>query len=95
LVLIRTIGAVLSGIQTPQNKRIKRLLQIGVHSPKETTYFKPSEKPFMFHYRVHDLVALLALLKTERVTVIGDIQEFDYRKFGPIRDNDGNKIALW
>ena len=63
--------------------------------PKETTYFEPSQKSFMFNYRVHDLVALLEALKTEGVTIIGEMQEFNYGKFGHIMDNDGNKIELW
>ena len=62
---------------------------------KDTEYFKPSDKPFMFNYRVENLVGLLKLLKKEGVTIIGDIQEFDYGKFGYIMDNDGNKIELW
>lgn len=63
--------------------------------PKDTKYFEPSQKDFMFNYRVHDLVALLDVLKTEGVTILGDIQEFEYGKFGHIMDNDGNKIELW
>ena len=61
----------------------------------DTDYYKPSEKPFMFNYRVEILVGLLKLLKEEGVTIIGDIQEFEYGKFGYIMDNDGNKIELW
>ena len=40
-------------------------------------------------------MGLLALLKEEGVTIIGDIQEFEYGKFGYVMDNDGNKIELW
>ena len=49
----------------------------------------------MFNYRVENLVELLEVLKEEGVTVIGDIQEYEYGKFGYIMDNDGNKIELW
>ena len=49
----------------------------------------------MFNYRVENLSELLTALKEEGVTVIGDIQEYDYGKFGYIMDNDGNKIELW
>ncbi|MAK34995.1 MAG: glyoxalase, partial [Flavobacteriaceae bacterium] len=38
---------------------------------------------------------LLKVLKDEGVQVIGDIQEFEYGKFGYIMDHDGNKIELW
>ncbi len=61
----------------------------------DTKYYEPSEKPFMFNYRVENLVGLLKLLKEEGVTIVGDIQEFEYGKFGYIMDNDGNKIELW
>ena len=63
--------------------------------PKDTTYFKPSEKEFMMNFRVHNLVELLETLKEEGVTIIGEIQEFEYGKFGYVMDLDGNKIELW
>tara|TARA_B100001765_G_C19334635_1_gene263297 strand:- start:32 stop:196 length:165 start_codon:yes stop_codon:yes gene_type:complete len=33
--------------------------------------------------------------KTEGITIIGEMQEFDYGKFAWILDNEGNKIELW
>ena len=62
---------------------------------KDTTYFEPSKKDFMFNYRVENLVELLEQLKKEGVTVIDKIEEYDYGKFGWIVDLDGNKIELW
>lgn len=62
---------------------------------EDTAYFEPSKKDFMMNYRVDDLKALLEVLKEEGVTVVGDIQEFDYGKFGWILDPDGNKVELW
>lgn len=61
----------------------------------DTDYFQPSEKPFMFNYRVENLVELLAALKEEGVTIVGEIQEFPYGKFAHIMDPEGNKIELW
>ena len=61
----------------------------------DTKYFAPSEKDFMFNYRVADLEGLLKVLKEEGVTVVGEMQVFDYGKFGWILDPDGNKIELW
>jgi predicted enzyme related to lactoylglutathione lyase len=49
----------------------------------------------MINYRVENLVELLSELRKEGVTIVGDIQEFEYGKFGWILDNDGNKIELW
>jgi len=62
---------------------------------EDTTYFNPSEKPFMFNYRVENLVELLKLLKEEGVQIVGEIQEYPYGKFGWIMDPEGNKIELW
>jgi len=61
----------------------------------DTTYFEPSEKPYMFNYRVENLVELLKVLKEEGVQIVGEMQEFSYGKFGWIMDPEGNKIELW
>jgi len=61
----------------------------------DTTHFQPSEKPFMLNYRVENLVELLKVLKEEGVTIVGEMQEYPYGKFGWILDPDGTKIELW
>jgi len=63
--------------------------------PADTKYFSPSEKPFMFNYRVENLKVLLEELKKEGVQIVGEVEEFEYGKFGWIMDCDGNKIELW
>jgi len=63
--------------------------------PKDTKYFQPSEKQFMFNYRVENLVELLKVLKEEGVQIVGEVQEYPYGKFGHILDPEGNKIELW
>ena len=60
-----------------------------------TDYFKPSEKQFMMNFRVENLAELLKALKEEGVTIVGEMQEYDYGKFGWIIDPEGNKIELW
>jgi predicted enzyme related to lactoylglutathione lyase len=62
---------------------------------QETDYFSPSTSPFMINFRVMDLKALLEQLKAEGVTVMPDIMEESYGKFGWIVDPEGNKIELW
>lgn len=62
---------------------------------EDTTYFNPSEKQFMFNYRVENLVELLKVLTEEGVQIVGEMQEYSYGKFGWIMDPDGNKIELW
>ncbi|MEM7655003.1 MAG: VOC family protein [Bacteroidota bacterium] len=61
----------------------------------DTKYFAPSQKEFMFNYRVADLEALLPLLKEEGVEVVEGIETFTYGKFAWILDPEGNKIELW
>ena len=60
-----------------------------------TDYFQPSEKDFMFNYRVENLEWLLKELNKEGVTQVGELQKFEYGKFAWILDNDGNKIEFW
>jgi predicted enzyme related to lactoylglutathione lyase len=62
---------------------------------KETDYFAPSEKPFMFNYRVENLEELIEVLKSEGVQQVGKIESFSYGKFGWIMDPEGNKVELW
>lgn len=61
----------------------------------KTTYFDPCQKEFMFNYRVDNLELLLAKLKEEGVTIVGEPESYDYGKFGWILDLEGNKIELW
>ena len=62
---------------------------------KKSDYFGPSEKQFMFNFRVENLSKLLDLLKSEGVEQVGEVQEFEYGKFAWILDPEGNKIELW
>jgi len=62
---------------------------------EDTTYFQPSEKQFMFNYRVENLVELLKVLKEEGVQIVGKMEAHSYGKFGWIMDPEGNKIELW
>ncbi len=61
----------------------------------DSKYFSPSEKDFMFNYRVENLVELLAALKEEGIEQVGEMQEYEYGKFAWIMDPEGNKIELW
>ena len=60
-----------------------------------TRYFEPSTKDFMLNYRVADLEALVEELKKEGVTIVDNIETYDYGKFVHILDPEGNKIELW
>ncbi|AZA51444.1 VOC family protein [Chryseobacterium carnipullorum] len=62
---------------------------------ENTTYFEPSPKDFMINYRVENLEALAEELKKENVTILDEIETYDYGKFLHILDLEGNKIQLW
>ena len=60
-----------------------------------TDYFKPSEKEFMINYRVQNIEGLIKKLKENSVTIVDEIEKFEYGKFVHIMDPEGNKIELW
>ena len=60
-----------------------------------TKYFDPSPKEFMINYRVENIEQLVEQLKKEGVTIVDEIEHFDYGKFVHILDIEGNKIELW
>lgn len=62
---------------------------------EDTGYYKPSEKQFMMNFRVENLEELLKALKEEGVEIVGEMETYDYGKFGWIMDPEGNKIELW
>ena len=62
---------------------------------EKSEYYKPSNSKFMINYRVKDLEGLLKALKEEGVETVGEVESFDYGKFGWILDPEGNKIELW
>ena len=62
---------------------------------ESTKYFQPGDKPFMINFRVEDLLALLEELNTKGVLIVGEVEEYEYGKFGWIMDPEGNKIELW
>ena len=62
---------------------------------KESEYFAPSKKEFMINYRVQNLEGFVEKLRENGVTILDDIETFDYGKFIHILDEEGNKIELW
>jgi len=62
---------------------------------KGSEYFAPSKKEFMINYRVQNIEGLIKKLKANGVTVVDEIETFDYGKFVHIMDHEGNKIELW
>lgn len=62
---------------------------------KGTDYFTPSKKEFMINYRVQNIEGLVKKLKANGVTILNEIETYDYGKFIHIMDPEGNKIELW
>ena len=60
-----------------------------------SSYFDPSDKQVMINLRVRDLFHLLEELRNKNVTIVGDLLDEEYGKFGWIMDPEGNKIELW
>ncbi|HTJ11949.1 MAG TPA: VOC family protein [Dinghuibacter sp.] len=63
--------------------------------PETTKYFDPGKRDFMINYRVENLEGLVEELKKEGVTVLDNIETYDYGKFVHILDGEGNKVELW
>ncbi len=61
----------------------------------DTDYFAPSAASFMVNYRVADLHALLAQLRTEGCTVDDKVEESELGSFGWVMDPEGNRLELW
>jgi len=62
---------------------------------EDTKYFDPGKQSFMINFRVKNLLSLLEKLKEQNVRVIGEVEEYEYGKFGWIMDPEDNKIELW
>lgn len=63
--------------------------------PEDTAYFQPSKKEFMINYRVQNIEGLVEALQAKGVTIVDEIEEYEYGKFVHILDPEGNKIELW
>lgn len=62
---------------------------------EKTDYFEPSEKEFMINYRVQHIEGLVENLRKNGVTILDEIETYEYGKFVHIMDPEGNKIELW
>lgn len=60
-----------------------------------SNYFGDADQMFMINYRVNDLESLLKTLAAEGVTIVDEIESYEYGKFAHILDCDGRKVELW
>ena len=62
---------------------------------KGSDYFAPSKKDFMINYRVRNIEGLVTKLTENGVTILDNMETYDFGKFIHIMDAEGNKIELW
>ena len=61
----------------------------------DTEYFGRPEQAFMVNFRVADLDAMLAQLRSAGVDVIDALEESEYGRFGWAVDPEGTRFELW
>lgn len=62
---------------------------------EDTTYFAPSTREFMFNLVVDDLEGALRQVKAAGAELLGEMESYDYGRFGRFMDPEGNKVELW
>jgi predicted enzyme related to lactoylglutathione lyase len=63
--------------------------------PADTAYFGPGPATCMVNYRVKNLDAVLAQLRTAGAQVEEKVEDHDYGRFGWATDSEGNRFELW
>lgn len=61
----------------------------------DTGYFAPSTRPFMLNLIVDDLDGALSQVAANGGLLVGNIESYEYGRFGWFIDPEGNKIELW
>jgi len=85
-------GAIL---KWPDDQAEDRGLTVWHVAERESQWFSPSTSSFMINYRVDDLDALLAQLKSNGVEIVKGPESAENGKFAWVMDPDGNKVELW
>ncbi len=61
----------------------------------DTKYFDPAKKQYMFNLIVDDLDGALQQVQSGGAELVGDVEAYDFGRFGWFMDPDGNKVELW
>ena len=85
-------GAIL---KWPDDQSEDRGLTVWHVAQKDSEWFSPSSSSFMINYRVDNLDAMIAQLKSSGVKIIQGPESHENGKFAWIMDPDGNKVELW
>ncbi len=63
--------------------------------PSDTDYFGDAAQQWMVNFRVSNLDAMVAQLKSRNVDVALDPESYPNGRFARLHDLDGNPIELW
>jgi predicted enzyme related to lactoylglutathione lyase len=63
--------------------------------PASTRYFAPSARQYMVNLVVDDLDGALRQVALGGATIVGEIREYPYGRFGWFLDPERNKVELW
>jgi predicted enzyme related to lactoylglutathione lyase len=85
-------GAIL---KWPDDKADDKGLTVWHVAGKDSTWFSPSDAPFMINYRVDDLDEMIAQLRAGGVDIIQGPESHENGRFAWIMDPEGNKVELW
>jgi predicted enzyme related to lactoylglutathione lyase len=72
----------------------KAYLQLGTFA-KDSDYFRKEKQQVMLNFRVDNLEELIEHLKVKKVSILNEMEEYEYGKFLHIEDPEGNTIELW
>lgn len=61
----------------------------------DTEYFDPSNREFMINLVVDDLDGALEQVADGGAEIVGEVEEYEYGRFGWFLDPEGNKVELW
>lgn len=76
-----------------ENQR-KGYLQLGTFE-ESTNYFGSDQQQTMLNFRIDNVSEMLNHLQSRNVTIVDEIEVYEYGKFLHIEDPEGNRIELW
>ena len=83
---------VLFTFNTPNTK--PAYLQLGTFE-SNSEYFGSESQKAMINFRVDNMEMLVKKLKANNVSILNEIEDYDYGRFLHISDPEGNRIELW
>lgn len=62
---------------------------------QDTEYFGSRDQQFMFNFVVDDLEGALHQVQEGGAQLAGEIEDYEYGRFGWFIDPEGNRVELW